>query len=357
VKCPDMSRDARLATHGAVSTALALYSDRALGELVDTAVPIGSGIGGKSALLTVAGTPVFVKRVPLTDLEQRPEHLRSTANMFELPTFCHYGIGGPGFGVWRELAVHTMTTDWVLAGEHEGFPLTYHWRVLPDSTPLPEELADVERTVAYWGGGSQVRCRIKALEQSSASIALFLEYIPQNLHNWLGALVESGSEDTDRACAMVERELESGISFMNARGLLHFDAHFENLLTDGRRLYFADYGLALSARFELSPDEADFFARHETYDRCYATNHMVNWLVVALYGCKRDERVARVHAFAQGERPTGIPDAAAAIIAQHAPLAAVMSDFLRDLQRRSRQTPYPLEEIRRLDRMRSSAVA
>nr|SBO96821.1 SCJ9A.18c, unknown, len: 357aa [Nonomuraea gerenzanensis] len=69
MKCPDLSRAARLTTHSAVSTSLALYSDRALSELVNTAVPLGSGIGGTSALLEVAGSPVFVKRVPLTDLE------------------------------------------------------------------------------------------------------------------------------------------------------------------------------------------------------------------------------------------------------------------------------------------------
>ncbi|XKK39736.1 hypothetical protein HFP72_02335 [Nocardiopsis sp. ARC36] len=216
-----MSHGARLAAHSAVSTSLALYSDRALRELVDTAVPIGSGIGGTSALLEIAGTPVFVKRVPLTDLERQPGHVRSTANLFELPAFCQYGtgaIGSPGFGAWRELAVHTMTTNWVLAAEHEGFPLMYHWRVLPDSTPLPAELADVERAVAYWGGGTQVRRRIEALRQSSASVALFLEYIPQNLHQWLGTQVEAGDEAVDRACAMVERELEATTSFMNARG-------------------------------------------------------------------------------------------------------------------------------------------
>lgn len=118
----DMSRPERLRIHGAVSTGLALHSDRALRELVDAAAPIGVGIGGKSALLEVAGTPVFVKRIPLTDLERRPEHVRSTANLFDLPLFCHYGvglIGGAGFGAWRELAVHTMTTNWALAGECE----------------------------------------------------------------------------------------------------------------------------------------------------------------------------------------------------------------------------------------------
>ncbi|MEV6108773.1 protein kinase family protein [Streptomyces sp. NPDC051940] len=351
-----MSRGARLTAHSAVSTSLALCSDRALSELVDAAMPIDSGIGGKSALLEVAGTPVFVKRVPLTDLEMQPDSVRSTANLFALPVFCQYGIGGPGFGVWRELAVHTMTTNWVLAGEYEGFPLMYHWRVLPDSTPLPEELADVERAVAYWGGGSQVRRRIEALRQSSASVALFLEYIPQNLHQWLGEQMDAGGEAADRACAMVERDLEAGTSFMNSRSLLHFDAHFENILTDGRRLFFADYGLAISSRFELSQEEVGFFDRHRTYDRCYSVSYLVNWLVTALYGYGRDDREAQVRAYAQGQRPTGIPEEAAAILARHAPLTAVMADFFRKLQRESRETPYPLEEIRRIGRMYSPSI-
>lgn len=362
VKVPDMSRCVRLSAHSAVSTSLALFSDRALRELVDTAVPIGSGIGGKSSLLEVAGTPVFIKRVPLTDLEGQPEHVRSTANLFELPVFCHYGVGtiaGPGFGAWRELAVHTMATNWVLAAEHESFPLMYHWRVLPDSTPLPEDLADIERAVAYRGGGSQVRRRIEALQQSSASVALFLEYIPQTLHQWLGTQVEAGDEVANRACAMVERELAAGISFMNNRGLLHFDAHFENILTDGQRLYFADYGLAISSQFELSQDEADFFHRHQVYDRCYTATYLVNWLITALFGYRREDQDGRyelVRAYAEGKRPTGIPEEAAAILVRHAPIAAVISDFNRKFQRESRQTPYPLEEIRRIGRTHSSPV-
>lgn len=349
-----MSRGARLAAHSAVSRSLALRSDPALREFVDKAVPMGSGVGGKSALTEVAGTPVFLKRVPLTDPELQPEHVRSTANLFDLPDFCQYGIGEigwPGFGAWRELAVHTMTTNWVLTGEYEGFPLMYHWRVLPDSTPLPEELADIERAVAYWGGGSQVRRRIQALRQSSASIALFLEYIPQNLHQWLGTQVEAGDEAVDRACAMVEKNLQAGLSFMSARGLLHFDAHFENILTDGRSLYFADYGLAISSRFELSQDEADFFDRHQVYDRCYAATYLVNWLVTALYGYQREDlegRHALVRSYAEGKRPTGIPAEAAASIARYAPIAAVVSDFNRTFRCKSRQTPYPLEEIRRI---------
>src|SRR5882757_1300820 len=344
----DMSREARLATHSAVSTSLALRSDHQLRDLVEAAVPLGSGIGGRSVLLEVDGTPVFVKRIPLTDLERRPEHIRSTANIFGLPPFCQYGIGVPGFGSWRELAVHTMTTNWVLADGYQGFPLMYHWRVLPDEVqPLPKELADVEATVAYLGGGAGVRHRIEALQQATASIALFLEYIPRNVYQWLGEQLTAGDEAADRACAMVERELAAGTAYMNARGLLHFDAHFENILTDGGRLYFADYGLAVSSRFDLSRADADFFDRHRSYDRDYTVSYFANWLVTALYGVAGDDRAARVRAIVGGEHPTAIPAAAAAIITRDAQLADVMADFIDRLRRESRTTPYPLAAIRR----------
>ncbi|MEV4204742.1 protein kinase family protein [Nocardia salmonicida] len=350
----DMSLPKRLRVHGAVSTALALHSDHALRELVDAAEPIGAGIGGKSALLEIAGTPVFVKRVPVSDLERQPEHVRSTANLFGVPLFYHYGvglIGGAGFGAWRELAVHTMTTNWVLAAEHEGFPLMYHWRVLPDTTPLPAELADIDRTVAYWDDRPQIRHRIEALRDSSASIALFLEYIPNTLHDWLNTQIEAGDETTDRACAMVERELTAGTAFMNSRGLLHLDAHFQNILTDGRRLYFADYGLALSSGFDLSPQEAAFFDQHQSYDRGFTATYLSNWLLTALYGLRREDRETRaamVRAIAEGKPPDGIPEGAAALLTRHAPVATAMSGFMRAFQQASRSTPYPDEEIRRL---------
>lgn len=345
-------RAARLAAYGAVSTSLALCGDRELGDLVDAAAPLGSGIGGTSVLLEVDGVPVFVKRVPLTALERRPENVRSTANLFGLPAFCHPGLGvpgGPGWGAWRELAVHTMTTDWVLARDFEGFPLMYHWRVLPHhGQALPDQLADVDEVVAYWEGAPQVRSRLEAVRDSSASVALFLEYVPQNVHTWLDGQVTSDDATADRACAMVAEGLEAATSFMNARGLLHLDGHFQNVLTDGQRLFFTDYGLAMSSRFDLSEEEAGFFAAHQSYDRCYTVTHLVIWLVTALYGYEGDERGAFVRACARGERPAGIPSTAAALLSRYAPIAEVMTDYYRDFRFGSRRTPYPLEALRRI---------
>ncbi|MEU8959919.1 serine/threonine-protein kinase [Streptomyces sp. NPDC048518] len=340
----------RPATYSRVSIDLALRSDRELQRSLATASPLGSGIGGSSAVLQVADLPVFVKRVPLTEVELQPDHLRSTANTFGLPLFCQYGIGGPGFGAWREVAAHTMTTNWVLSGGHQGFPLMYHWRVLPNAAPvtLPSELADIERAVAYWGGGGGVRRRISGLEESSSSVVLFLEYIPQTLHAWLAEQVRMGPDAVVRACTFIEEELVAGTSFMNDRGLLHFDAHFQNILTDGQRLYFADFGLALSSRFDLSPAERDFFDAHRTYDRAYTLSYLVNSLISCLYGYERAEREALIRACAEGGPPPAGPPETAALLTRLAPLAAVVTDFLGRLQHESRGVPYPKEDVRRI---------
>lgn len=94
-------------------------------------MPLGSGIGGRRAPLEVGGKPVFVKRVPLTESERLPGHVRSTAHLFGLPSFCRYGIGGPEFGAWRELAVQIMTTNWVLGGQYQASAMTAPERWAP----------------------------------------------------------------------------------------------------------------------------------------------------------------------------------------------------------------------------------
>ncbi|MFI6636667.1 protein kinase family protein [Nonomuraea fuscirosea] len=342
-----MMTDTRLTTHGDVSTALARHDDRELAALLErAAVPLGTGIGGTSARLDVGGTPVFVKRVPLTALELRHPH--STANLFGLPPFCQYGIGSPGFGAWRELAAHTMTTEWVLTSRFPGFPLLYHWRALPNTepTPLYGDLADVDRAVAFWEDAPGLRRRLEALAEAPASLTLFLEYVPTDLNQWLDERVRAG--DADRACAFADRKLREVVSFMNANGLLHFDAHFGNFLTDGRRLYLTDFGQAVSARFDLSAEEQAFYQRHLTYDRTFTLAYLVNWLAGAFHGADWPKRRELVREWAAGARPAGVPDGVAALLSRHSPLAIVLNDYYHARQSVSRQTPYPLELIRQV---------
>ncbi|MEU0411868.1 protein kinase family protein [Streptomyces griseorubiginosus] len=351
-----MDSPARHRTHAGTATSLALLSDRDLADLLASGTPVGVGIGGRATLVEVNGVRVFVKRVPLTDTELHPSHRHSTANLFDTPAFCHYGIGAigsPGFGAWRELAVHEMTTNWVRSGRFPGFPLLHHWRVLPDpAQPLPEELADEERAVAYWGGSPGLRKHLAALRTASASLTLFLEHQPHTLHDWFHQQLRTG--DADAACALVEQGLDAVTGFLRERQLIHFDAHFRNFLTDGHRLYLTDYGLSLSDRFRLGPEERGFFDRHRPYDRAYAFSYLVHWLVVDQYGLGREAREDFIRACADGRRPEGIPGAAAALISRYARLAVVVGDFNRRLEQESRLTPYPHEEA---DALSPSAVS
>ncbi|MET7421081.1 serine/threonine protein phosphatase [Dactylosporangium sp. NPDC005555] len=332
----------RLVRYGEVSTALALLDDRRLGRLVDEARPLGVGVGGASAVLDVDGVPVFVKRIPLTDLERDPRHVRSTANFFELPVVCQYSVvahAAGGFGAWRELAANTMTTNWVLTGRSEAFPLLYHWRVLPGAAPPTEEHADIERVVDYWDGSPAVRRRLRALAEASASLVLFAEYVPHRLDTWL-------AEQDPEACLGVERQLREAVAFMNGNGLLHLDAHFRNILTDGRRLYLADLGLATSARFDLSAQERAFVVHHANHDTGYASRELVNWIVANVAGITGTaERHDYIRGCAAGARPVGVPETLTALLTRHARNAAVMNDFFWHVYGTSRTTPFPADGV------------
>ncbi|MFF3690974.1 protein kinase family protein [Streptomyces sp. NPDC002187] len=341
---------ARVSAYAAVGARLSLFSDRRLADAVAAAPSLGSGIGGRSAEMEVEGTRVFVKRVPLTDIELQPEHARSTANVFELPLFYQYGVGSAGFGAWRELAAHIMTTGWALKNEYAGFPLLYHWRVLPDSPPagFADGLGGVEAAVAHWEGSPAVRRRLEAIGRCSFSLVLFLEHVPQTLAEWLGDTHDATPPEPGGGSPYrwVENALLRGTEFMSARGLVHFDAHFANLLTDGRRMYFTDFGLALSRDFELSAEECDFLADHLVYDRSYAPNHLLrHHLPDGVRG--GTEHGAFLREWVDGHRPAHVQPDIGAIIDRHAPHAIVLDGFHHRLLTQSKRTPFPAAEVQR----------
>lgn len=314
------SRTSRRTRHERLSGVLASCGDDDLAALVNTGRAVGVGVGGGSAVLDVDGVAVFAKRVPLTDRElARP---RSTANLFDLPVSCQYGIGSPGFGAWRELAANLVVTDAVLAGETESFPLLHHWRVLPGRPPIAAEHADTDAAVAALGGSPAVRARLEALAAASHSLVLFCEYLPHPVADWL-------DEDPAGKAEAVERQFSHTVAVLRNRDLLHMDGHFGNMRTDGERIYLTDFGLATSPAFDLSAAERDFAARNATHDAGYAAMRLVNWLVTAVCGerggpAARNERVLRC---AAGHIPDDVPPAVAAILARHAPAAARMNGF------------------------------
>jgi hypothetical protein len=270
------------------SAFLASRADVELAALVAGAPPGQVGVGGGSTTLDVAGMPVFTKRVPLTDRELA--HPMCTANLFDLPLCCQYGIGSPGFGGWRELAANRLVTDAALAGEPSPFPLLYHWRVLAGRPPVAPEHADIDRAVDSLGGSPAVRARLEASAAASHSLALFFEYIPHPLLGWL-------REDPVGKARTLDRQLSEIVTFLRRQELLHMDGHFGNLRTDGATIYLADFGLATSPRFALSPAERDFAARNATHDAAHAAMRLVNWLVTTVCaGSRHRPPVGRLRA-------------------------------------------------------------
>ncbi|MET8416474.1 hypothetical protein ABZV41_12185 [Streptomyces sp. NPDC005098] len=133
---------------------------------------------------------------------------------------------------------------------------------------------------------------------------------------------------------------------MSSRGLVHFDAHFANILTDGRQLYVTDFGLALSSRFDLSADESNFLSDHLAYDHCYNASHLLQYHL--LDGVRGDtECEVFLHDWIAGRRPGDIPPETTTIIDRHARPTVVVDSFFRRLFTESKQTPFPAAEIER----------
>jgi hypothetical protein len=323
--------DQRRLTHKRLATRLAALSEAQLVALLDQMPDWHFHVhGGQSGTIKVEGVKVFVKKIALTDLERREENRGSTANLFDLPGFYQYGIGSAGFGAWRELAAYERASGWALSGACPHFPLLYHQRVLPRTT-RPASAEQQERRdwlVNYWDRSDAVRERIDAIAAASASIVLFLEHVPETLHAWLGA--RSASEGPDVALeADILRicgQLRDTAGFLNDHGMLHFDLHAHNVLTDGEQIHVADFGLALCKDFELSPAERGFFEAHRLYDRGY-----VDWVIL--------EWVAP-----GGKRPA-LSAAMDGLLDRCAPAARVFEPFFKALREESKHTPYPAEEL------------
>lgn len=290
-------------------TALAAATDDALVALMADGTHGEPGVGGGSVVFDLDGVPVFAKRIPLTDRELASP--RSTANLFDVPLFCQYGVVSPGFNAWRELAANEILTG------TGSSPRLLGWRVLPGRSPVAGEHADVDAVVATLGGSPAVRARLEALAAATHSLVLFSEYIPHSLYDWL-------RDDPASKAELMEQQLTHIVAVLRDHELLHMDGHFGNLRTDGERLVLTDFGLVTSPRFDLSVAERAFVRRNATHDADYAAMRLVNWLATAVCGVSevpaaRNEFVAWC---ATGGVPDHVPPHVAAILTRHAPAAA-----------------------------------
>jgi hypothetical protein len=212
---------------------------------------------GRNHIIEVEQSKVFVKRIPVTDLEYANGF--STRNLYNLPLYYNYGVGSAGFGIFRELVTHIKTTNWVLTGAMATFPLLYHYRIMPTTGQHGGiNLDKHEGYVTYWNNNQAIRQFILDRAHANYQAVLFLEYFPDTLQNWLVKYLED--------LPMMMSDMAATLAFLQENGIIHFDAHWDNILTDGAHIYLSDFGLTLDRSFTLSEAETHFFDQNRNYD-------------------------------------------------------------------------------------------
>jgi len=212
---------------------------------------------GRTEVLKVGRSSVFVKRIPVTDVELASQF--STRNLYDLPSKFNYGIGSFGLCVFRELAACVKSNHWVLSGAWPFFPLTYHYRIVPRPTGgTAAEPTSVSQFAQYWGGDASIARYETDRLNARHELVLFQEHFPHTLDPWL-------RENPGRT-AQTMKKLFATVGFLREQGVIHFDAHFQNVVTDGVNPYLTDFGLALDREFTFSPKEKVFFREHTDYD-------------------------------------------------------------------------------------------
>lgn len=232
---------------------------------------------------------IFVKRIPITNTEYK--NLFSTRNLYGLPTYFNYGIGSAGLGVFRELITHFKTTHWVLEEEISSFPLLFHYRILPLSRQSKQlDLEKIKHFVEYWGNCRNIEAYMLDRAEATQQIVLFLEYVPYTLNNWLQENLSEFQNPMDSLCKT--------ISFLREKGIIHFDAHFENVLTDGEQTYLTDFGLVLDQSFALSVEEHDFFKQNTVYDYGEILLNLGHLILSSYDSCPESDRNRLINKYA-----------------------------------------------------------
>lgn len=339
----------RWSGHRTVAAVLLSMSDAELIAMLGRPDHGEGGIGGATQSIRVADTPVFVKLVRLTDRERRAGPA-CTANLFDLPIWYQYGVGegSTGLNAWREVAAHQIVSDWVLDGACSNFPLLYHWRVLPRLAPETSAATatDIDRAVQFWGDSPAVQARLRALDESSTVVALFLELLPFVLRDWLIEQLTAGSAEAEAAVTLVDQQLLGAVAHLRSAGMSHFDAHFTNVLTDGHQVYLSDFGLATARRFQLSSAEQRFVRLTADHDLAYGAAALVNTIASTLVGfADPRERNDYLRRCADNGRATALAGTLADTVVRYAPAATVVNDFYWQLHNGNLTAIYPADAI------------
>lgn len=348
---------ARRATYYQLHRHLAGLDSKQLCALLDAPEQVGWSI---QQTIKLEKKRVFVKRLPITAREMGSMY--STRNLYRLPLYYHYGVGSAGFGVFRELLAHIKTTSWVLQEEIESFPLMYHHRIIPRlrerATPRAEK---IDGYVSYWNRSKRIRDYVMDRYRAEHELVIFLEYIPHTLTAWLASHVSR--------LRWVLGEMQQTIAFLRRKKIIHFDAHPDNILTDGKQVYLTDFGSLLDADFDIDRREREFFERHRYYDDGEVLLMLNSYVCLEYLSAapSRQQRFLRAHELEGGDfleinrrllldieeiRSRGYfhlsPDYVEAVV-QYRPVVLMMLEFLADMRRNNKKnTRFDHDRLKRL---------
>ena len=324
-----MGEPDRLARRDAVAAKLSSLSDKEIRSLLDAGTQPRVGIAGTTHSIEVAGSPVFVKAIKLSkrEVDAGPG---DTRNLFGLPPWYHYGVGegSTGFNAWREIATHEMVSDWVIRDNGSAFPLLYHWRIVPNVAPRDPGEADINRALKFWADSAEVETRLRALSATTAVVAVFIEHVPLVLRGWLDSQLAFGRKEMGSSIQGVLDQLLSATTQMRAHGVVHFDAHLDNVLTTGEQLVVSDFGLAAAADFQLDDAERQFLTTHADHDVAYCAAELTNAVLRKVMDFPdaraRNDWLRRCSRTGTAD---GIPSPVAETINHLVPTASLINDF------------------------------
>ncbi|HEY9625408.1 MAG TPA: hypothetical protein V6C78_34130 [Crinalium sp.] len=340
-----------------ISSLLSRLEHHQLNLLLDQSESNESSTGwGMNHILVFGQSKIFVKRVPVTDIEY--ENLFSTKNFYHLPVAYNYGFGSTGLGVFRELITHLKITQWVLEGAIANFPLMYHYRILPTA----KECSDLEIKIEHWGNDANVKKYVLDRANARYELVLFLEYIPYVLETWL----QENSNQLEKTLNGLWR----AIAFLRTKGIIHFDAHFHNILTDGEQVYLTDFGLALDKSFALTEEEEMFFEQNSLYDYGEVLRnlgHLIRssynacsendkYRIMKKYGIKDSLRPYEVGAILldniqqiQADGDLVLDEFYISSIVKYRRIIALMQDFFAEMwENHQKDTPFPHTKLQLL---------
>jgi serine/threonine protein kinase len=340
-----------------ISSLISRLDHKTLNSLLDQSEPNESGTGwGMNHILVFRQSKVFVKRVPVTDIEY--DNLFSTKNLYDLPAGCSYGINSTGLGVFRELITHLKTTHWILEGAIANFPLMYHYRILPFTKEYKALEIDIER----WGNHAKIKKYASDRINARYELVLFLEYIPYVLETWL----QENSNQLQKALNDIWR----AIAFLRTKGIIHFDAHFRNILNDGEQVYLTDFGLALDKSFALTEEEEIFFEQNSLYDYGEVLRNLGHLIRLPYNACSEDDRyrIMKKYGIKDGLRPYEVgailldniqqiqadgdlvlDEFYISSIVKYRPIIALMQGFFAAMwENAQKDTPFPHAKLRLL---------